>query len=57
MNFKLSDEESEEKNGMVTFVVSIDEELLRRVEASEEITRMDEGPHSITSNETGKLLH
>ena len=35
MDFKLSDEESERRQRMVTLVVTIDEELLRRVEASE----------------------
>ena len=34
-SFKLSDEESERRKRMVTLVVTIDEELLRRVEASE----------------------
>ena len=37
MDFKLPDEESAEKKAMVTLVVAIDEELLRRVEASDEI--------------------
>ena len=35
LDFKLSDEESEWRQRMVTLVVTIDEELLRRVEASE----------------------
>ena len=34
-SFKLSGEESELKKRMVTLVVTIDKELLRRVEASE----------------------
>ena len=36
----MSDEESESKKGMVTLVVTIDKELLRRVEASEMSTTM-----------------
>ena len=44
-----------EKKEMVTLVVAIEEELLRRVEASEGI--MDEGLHVFTCNETGRLLH
>ena len=41
-SFKLSDEESERKKMMVTLVVAIDEELLRRVEASEAMSTEQE---------------
>ena len=60
----MSDEEIEEKNGMVTLVVTIEEELLRRVDASlqpdlaaEDITKVEEGLHFITNNELGELSH
>ena len=42
VDFKLSEGESEEKKEMVTLVVAIDEELLRRVEASEAMSTEQE---------------
>ena len=61
---KLSDEEVEEKNGMVTLIVTIEEELLRRVDASlqtdlaaEGVAKVEEGLHFNTHNEPGELSH
>ena len=51
----------EEKNGIVTLVVTMEEELLRRVNASlhpnlaaEDIAKVEEGLHFITNNELGE---
>ena len=55
----------EEKNGMVTLIVTMEEELLRRVDASlqpdlaaESIAKVEEeGLHFITNNEPGEPSH
>ena len=55
----------EEKNGVVTLIVTMDEELLRRVDASlqtdlaaEGIAKAEEkGLHFITNNEPGEPSH
>ena len=60
----MSDEEMEEKNRMVTLIVTIDEELLRRVDASlqpdlaaEGVAKVEEGLHFITNNEPGEFSY
>ena len=54
----------EEKNGVVTLIVTMDEELLRRVDASlhpdfgsEGDANVEEGLNCITNNEPGELSH
>ena len=54
----------EEKNRMVTLIVTIDEELLRRVDASlqpdlaaEGVAKVEEGLHFITNNEPGEFSY
>ena len=54
----------EEKNRMVTLIVTIDEELLRRVDASlqpdlaaEGVAKVEEGLHIITNNEPGEFSY
>ena len=60
----MSDEEMEEKNRMVTLIVTIDEELLRRVDASlqpdlaaEGVAKVEEELHFITNNEPGEFSY
>ena len=64
MYIKLSDDKTEAEKGMVTLVVTIDKELLRRIDASlqpdlgsEDINRVEEGLHYITKNEPGELSY
>ena len=50
---QLESEENEEENKMVTLAVTIDEQLLRRLETSLHLE--EEGLHFIKERETGEL--
>ena len=59
-----SDEGLEEENGKVTLFVTIDKELLRRLEASDHpdlatggITRVEEGLHFMKNSQPGEFSH